>query len=80
MTLEEAIELIRSNAELHREKQPALRTLLAEIAELAYALDGDHEHPPELELVEVGGIVANMLKGYSLVETQQAVVEREAER
>ena len=53
---------IARNARENEHKYPTLRTLLSEISELAYALDGEHEHPPELELVEIGGIVVNWLR------------------
>ena len=43
-------------------KNASLRTLLEEVAELAAALDGKHEHPPELELVQIAGICLTWLK------------------
>lgn len=76
MRLSEAIELITRNAEQHEEKAPTLGTLLAEVAELARSLEGKHEHPPELELIQIGGIAANILKRYSLADAQQAVQDR----
>jgi len=36
--------------------------LLEEVAELAAALEGKHEHSPEIELVQIGGIAANWLR------------------
>ena len=64
MQLDNAIRLIRENAERHSEKRPTFGTLMEEVAELTLALRGKHEHPPELELVQIGGIVANMLCRY----------------
>jgi hypothetical protein len=52
---------IGENANNNQHKHPSLRTLLAEVAELSYALDGEHEHPPEYELIQIGGIVVNWL-------------------
>jgi hypothetical protein len=76
MELQQAITFIRRNAEQHEGKQPTLGTLLEEIAELARALEGKHEHPPELELIQIGGIVANMLTQYGWLEANTAVRER----
>ena len=60
--MRKALRDIGENATSHQEKHPTLRTLLAEVAELAYALDGEHKHPPEYELVQIGGIVVNWLE------------------
>ena len=60
--MKKALRDIGENATTHQDKYPTLRTLLAEVAELAYALDGEHEHPPEYELVQIGGIVVNWLE------------------
>lgn len=76
MQLQDAIELIQKNAEQHKDKQPTLGTLLEEIAELARSLEGKHEHRPELELIQIGGIVTNMLARYGLTDAQRAVAER----
>lgn len=65
MRLTEAAQLVLQNAAIYQHKNPTLGTLLEEVAELARALEGKHEHPPELELVEIGGIVLNMLTRYA---------------
>jgi hypothetical protein len=39
-----------------------LRMLLEEVGELAEALDGAHEHPAEVELVQIAGIALNWLR------------------
>lgn len=36
--------------------------LLEEVEELRDALAGNHEHPPQLELLQIGGIVFNWLR------------------
>lgn len=51
-----------SAAALRLGKNASLRTLLVEVAELAAALDGKHEHPPELELVQIAGICLTWLR------------------
>jgi len=43
-------------------KTPDKDTLLEEVAELILSLKGKHEDPPELELVEIGGIAINLLR------------------
>ena len=53
---------ILRNAAENEQRYPSLRTLLAEVAELAYALDGEHEHDPEYELLQIGGIAINWLR------------------
>lgn len=58
----EAVEFAVANARLHSRKQPSLAMLLEEVGELALALEGRHEHPPEYELVQIGGIVLNWLR------------------
>lgn len=62
MSLDRATQEIIANADAYADRTPTLRTLLAELAEYAYALDGDHEHSPEYELIEIGGIALNMLR------------------
>ena len=49
------------NAAIHRDKEPTLGMLLQEVGELALALEGKHEHPPAVELVQIGGIILNWL-------------------
>lgn len=39
-----------------------LARLVEEVGELAAALEGRHEHTPELELEQIGGIVINWLE------------------
>jgi len=60
--LDKATRDILKNAAENEHRYPTLRTLLAEVSELAYALEGEHEHPPEFELTEIGGIVLNWLR------------------
>lgn len=60
--MDDATRNVIENANAHRNKHPTLRTLLAEIAELAYALDGEHQHTPEEELIQIGGIAINWLR------------------
>lgn len=67
MTLSEALSEIGINATYHAVNGysvPDLRMLVEEIGELAAALAGTHEHTPALELVQIGGIVANWLRQY----------------
>ncbi len=60
--MDKALKDIARNARLNEHKHPTLRTLLGEIAELAYALDGEHEHTPEYELIQIGGCILNWLR------------------
>jgi len=78
MELYQAISFIAANAVAHAGKQPTLGTLLEEVAELARALEGKHEHPPTLELIQIGGIVANMLTRYSWTDASDAIQARAA--
>ena len=61
-SIDEAVAAVVLNANKYRDKHPTLRTLLAELAELAYALEGEHQHTPEQELVQIGGIAINWLR------------------
>ena len=61
MDLEKALEEIGKNARLHQHKRPSLDMLMEEVQELSEALEGQHEHPPAFELIQIGGIVANWL-------------------
>jgi|GEM_PF-3594764 len=61
MNIEQALSLVRKNAVSNQHRNTKLRTIIAEVGELAYALDGKHEHPPELELVQIAGICVNWL-------------------
>lgn len=60
--MDQALKDIARNAREHEGKYPTLRTLLGEVAELAYALDGEHEHRPDEELVQLGGLKVNWLR------------------
>jgi len=61
MDINQALDAVRDNAMAHQANNTKLRTILAEVAELAYALDGEHEHTPEIELVQIAGICVNWL-------------------
>ena len=61
LLIDDVLLLVRKNAMAHQNNNTKLRTILAEVAELAYALDGEHEHPPELELTQIAGICVNWL-------------------
>lgn len=76
MELHEALLLIHTNAQQHRGSNPTLGTLLEEVAELARAIEGKHDHHPSLELIQIGGIVANMLTRYTLTDAHRALNER----
>jgi hypothetical protein len=52
---------LMTNARAHRASRPDLRMLVEEVGELASALAGDHEHDPEFELVQIGGIALHWL-------------------
>ena len=75
--LEQAIALVTDNAYAYEDHTPTLGTLMQEIAELMCAFEGKHEDPPELELVQIGGIVINMLRAYGLHDTQCAMILRD---
>jgi uncharacterized protein YejL (UPF0352 family) len=72
MDLLVAVALVEDNAYRFRDKMP---TLMAEVAELARALEGKHEHSPALELVEIGGIVLNMLTNYDSEPVQHSLAQ-----
>lgn len=59
--IDDVLVLVRENVIAHQKNNTKLRTILAEVAELAYALDGEHEHPPELELIQIAGICVNWI-------------------
>jgi uncharacterized protein YejL (UPF0352 family) len=75
MDLLVAVALVEDNAYRFRDKMPTLGTLMAEVAELARALEGKHEHSPALELVEIGGIVLNMLTNYDSEPVQHSLAQ-----
>jgi len=62
--LDRAASEILANANHHAfiHQPRTIGHLMEELAELALALDGLHEHPPELELIQLGGSVINMLR------------------
>ena len=53
---------IANNATEFTDRTPTLGTLLEEVAEYARAVEGKHEHTPEHELIQIGGIILNMLR------------------
>ncbi len=57
------IQISVDHEELWRDKGNAywFNKLLAEVYELGASLDNDHEHPPELELSQIGSICLNWL-------------------
>lgn len=63
---------VLDNAAMHREKTPNLGTLLEEVAELVLSLRGKHEHAPEVELEEIGGIAINWLRVIYIQQWQRA--------
>ena len=70
----EAVETIIANARHHGAKLPSFAMLLEEVNELALALEGNHEHPPEYELTQIGGIVLNWLQRlFLLAETGEGM-------
>lgn len=60
--MDQATMAIIKNAAENEDKKPTLRTLLGEVSELAYALEGEHEHSPTLELIQIGGIALNWVR------------------
>ena len=58
---DKALSDVRSNAMENAFKHPKFTTLLEEFAELVLSLRGKHDHPPELELTQMGGIIINLL-------------------
>lgn len=51
-----------------------LRSLMEEVGELAAALKGKHEHPMELEVIQVAGICLNWLNARGTTTEQLALV------
>lgn len=49
------------------------RYLVEELGELSAAMNCRHEHPPALELIQMGGIILNMLERYSDDDIRQAL-------
>lgn len=70
------IRCISFNAEQHRRKWDAvgigdihtadhrLVVLLRELGELSNSIYGKHEHPPQLELIQIAGIAINWLRQF----------------
>lgn len=54
---------VYENAKRHANYQPRpdFSMLAQEVLELSLSLRGRHEHPPEWELVQIGGVVLNWL-------------------
>lgn len=77
MTIDLAMALISYNANAHLDCEPTLGTLLEEVGELARALEGKHEDHPGMELVQIGGIVVNMLRRYDWTTVINAINVRE---
>lgn len=80
MKLIEALLLADINARAHVDRTPTLGTLLEEVAEFARSLEGKHEHPPELELVQIIGISINLLMRYDYDAAFSALAKRRAEQ
>lgn len=65
-----AIDVISANADDFRRKvEPdqavMLSVLLRELSELSAALFDHHDDSPEYELIQIGGVVVNMLRNYT---------------
>ena len=56
-----AMRKVYDNAQNHMGQHPDFAMLAQEVLELSLALCNRHEHPPEWELVQIGGIVVNWL-------------------
>lgn len=76
MDTQTILAIIGANADEHAWRKPNERTLQREVDELKEALQGIHEDPPELELVQIGGIVVNMLRKYTPEQIEAAFVVR----
>jgi uncharacterized protein YejL (UPF0352 family) len=80
MRIEQAVALVTDNAYAHQDRTPTLGMLMEEIAEYVRATEGKHEDPPVLELIQIGGIVVNLLRGYVLEDAQLAMAKRDARK
>ncbi len=58
---EPSVVFIVNNARAYEDKSPDLAMLLEEVAELAAALSGRHEHDAFTELVQIAGICLNWM-------------------
>lgn len=67
--MNDAVWDIALNAGENEHKTPTLDTLLEEVAELILSCRGKHEHPPRVGLVQIGGIVVNLLAQGTMEET-----------
>jgi len=54
---------VYENAQAHVDHRPRpdFHQLVEEVLELSMAIRGNHEHPIEIELIQIGGIVLNWL-------------------
>jgi NTP pyrophosphatase (non-canonical NTP hydrolase) len=66
----DVIDAVRNNADIFlyrmrdspKPDERKFLTLLSEVGELADALKGKHEHPKEVELIQIAGICINWLR------------------
>jgi len=58
---------ILQNADSHGDKEPSMTMFEEEMCELGRALAGEHEHPPEWELVQIAGIAVNWLRRLGVI-------------
>jgi len=58
---EMAVIAVDRNAQKHREKRPAMSTLIEEMAEAILASRGKHNDTLETEIIQIGGICVNIL-------------------
>ena len=58
-----AVGRVKANALAHRlnTRRPSFHMLAEELLELSLALRGQHEHSPEHELAQIGGMAINWL-------------------
>jgi hypothetical protein len=80
MRIEQAIALVTDNAYAHEGCTPTLGTLMQEIAEYVRATEGKHIDPAVVELIQIGGIVINLLRGCILEDAQLAMTKRDARK
>lgn len=76
------VEALVRNAEKHEARwtkgpnHPGyMFSLVEELGELATALQGKHEHPPELELLQLGGLIINWLQAMGVDADRMAYIE-----
>lgn len=80
MEIDEALSLLDINARAHAHRSPTPATLHEEMAEYTLALRGKHADHPALELVQMGGTIANLLRGYDYGEVFALLLGREEQR